>query len=217
MIQILQLLLCALVAWLIYARLVVPYMQYARLKRQGVVFNTQGFPLFYDVPAMWNYGKKEQYKASLLHVIKDTNNLAVNPPIYAVWTPVKIVTYICRAELLEEVFVNSANLYTKDPFSLDMAVESRTSPSLSGLDSFHKEYPARRKVISSAFFKGRIHSLMKTVKKCLLQALKEIERKNLDTIDIVKFTHELQCKIMLQIVVGRDNSVRLIKWEKDDG
>ena len=58
---------------------------------------------------------------------------------------------------------------------------------------------------------------MKTVKKCLLQALKEIERKNLDTIDIVKFTHELQCKIMLQIVVGRDNSVRLIKWEKDDG
>ena len=117
---------------------------------------------------MWNYGKKEPYKASLLHVIKETNKLERNPPIYAVWTPVKLVTYICKAELLEEVFVNSASLYTKDPFNLDMAVESHTSPSLSGLDTFHKEYPARRKVISSTFFKGRIRGLMRTVKKCLL-------------------------------------------------
>ena len=59
MIQILQLLLCALVAWLIYARLVVPYMQYARLKRQGVVFNTHQhtFDHVYDQDA----SQKEVY------------------------------------------------------------------------------------------------------------------------------------------------------------
>jgi len=54
----------ALVIFLIiWYRLLMPIMEYRRLKAQGVVFNSRRFPLIDDVVALFELGAKEPYIA----------------------------------------------------------------------------------------------------------------------------------------------------------
>lgn len=50
--------------------------------------------------------------------------------------------------------------------------------------SLSSEYPKRRKAISSAFFKGKLQSLTKIIKKELLEHIKELQDSNAKEIDL---------------------------------
>lgn len=76
------------VLYLLYARLLVPYMEYRRLKAQGVVFNSRGFPLFNDMFALDELAKIDPHSGQALNLIKYTNNLEFYPPMYGLYLPV---------------------------------------------------------------------------------------------------------------------------------
>jgi hypothetical protein len=48
---------------IVWYRLLIPIMEYRRLKAQGVVFNSRRFPLFDDVVALFELGAKDPYIA----------------------------------------------------------------------------------------------------------------------------------------------------------
>jgi len=49
------------VLYLFYSRFLVSYLEYRRLKAQGVVFNSRGFPLFHDMFALDEFAKIDPY------------------------------------------------------------------------------------------------------------------------------------------------------------
>jgi len=61
------------VIYLIYFRLIVPIMEYKRLKAQGVVFNKNGIPLYNDVVGLNEIAVKDPYSMQGGNLIKLTN------------------------------------------------------------------------------------------------------------------------------------------------
>ena len=61
------------VVYLIYFRLIVPFIDYKRLQAQGVVFNSKGFPMIYDVLGLNEMAVKHPYCMQGGNCIKLTN------------------------------------------------------------------------------------------------------------------------------------------------
>ena len=101
---------------------------------------------------------------------------------------------------------------------MDDLVGDRTpdhSKMLSSLLTESEEFPKRRKVITSAFFKSKIAGLSKTITRVTLKELAKLQ--DGQTIDLPVFTEKLYSKIAITFLVGSENALKSIRWENDDG
>jgi len=76
-----------IVVYLIYFRLIAPFMDYKRLQAQGVVFNSKGYPLIYDVIGLNEMAVKHPYCMQAGNCIKLTNDLERFPPMHGIFLP----------------------------------------------------------------------------------------------------------------------------------
>ena len=83
--------------------------------------------------------------------------------------------------------------------------------------TFNSEYHATRKVLSAAFFKQKLLSITKIIKKETIDVIKEFQQQGDHVIDIVEFWVDVQSRIFSSIAVGHNNANVLINFEQEDG
>jgi len=78
-----------------------------------------------------------------------------------------------------------------------------------------EDYHSKRKALSAAFFKSKLQRMTVIIKEVIFRHMRET--KDLDIVDLVTFTTDLQSRIIMNITLGRGVSQLTVDWEQEDG
>ena len=127
-----------------------------------------------------------------------------------------IVVIINSADLLDDIFVKYNAIATKNEEDRRMlCILGRDN--IIFMDTFHKDYATKRKVLSAAFFKQKLDAITKIIKTEAIDVIKQCQSKGEHVVDIVNFWGEIQSRIFTSIAVGSNNANVLCTYEKADG
>ena len=138
------------------------------------------------------------------------------PPINGLCLPGRILVSINSVEFLDDIYMKSNAFNTKHPESQKM-FSMVANQNIVFMDTFHKDYNAARKELSSAFFKHKLKSFISIIKQEVVEVIKDYQTRQVTEVDIVDFWREVQSKIFTAVAVGRGNTKMLCDYELEDG
>lgn len=138
------------------------------------------------------------------------------PAITGLCIPGRIIVYINKAELLEDIYVKHNAYFTKHPV-LRNFLSFLGRESILVMDTFHKDYANTRKVLASAFFAKKLVSITKIIKEEIISVIKECQQKGPQEVNIFEFWANTQCKIFTSIAFGKESHALMCTYENEDG
>ena len=120
---------------------------------------------------------------------------------------------------LNELFVTKNQFYSKHE-NERMFSQPLLGTNIVSMASDDPQYKTKRKVLSQAFFKSKIRSMMACVKSTALKVFKEVQDKNVDgktEVDVVKLTSRLQNHIITNVMLGDGESFVKLPYQTAEG
>lgn len=85
------------------------------------------------------------------------------------------------------------------------------------LETEHKDYAQRRKILASAFYKNNVSKMIDLIKSVTVNIVRDLHEKKTSEVDIVELTKHLQQRVIINVSVGPNFSDNLMDFENDDG
>lgn len=96
------------------------------------------------------------------------------------------IVFINSARLLDDIYVKQNAYATKNELERTI-LYALGERNVFVMDTFHKDYPNTRKVLTAAFFKNKLGSITQIIKEEVVEVIRECEAKGEHEVDIVEF------------------------------
>lgn len=119
-------------------------------------------------------------------------------------------------EYLQDIYVNKNSAIDKD-----YGRGNETEPLMAGgiifASSHDPKTHERRKALSGAFFKSKLIPISKVIRQVTLQVIKKWQQEGDRQLDLVKFTQDLQSRIIVTVLIGSEYQDATIEHEDKTG
>lgn len=138
------------------------------------------------------------------------------PPVWGMFCgPFRAIVFNAP-EYLEDIYVKLNSMHSKHEH--EQKVFNILIPtSIVFLESEHKEYAERRKILASAFYKNNVAKMIDLIKRVTIDIVKELQQGKSQEVDIIELTSLLQQRIIINVSVGPGFSEKIIDYECEDG
>jgi cytochrome P450 len=211
-------LLYALLGYVVF-KMAVLKMTVMKLQNQGVHFIST-FPILTDSFKVIYYASRNPGELYLKAWFRSAFGDKKIPAIVGI--VIFGMPFLCvnDPKLLEDFYVRQNQHYSKHAM-----MQAGGTPlfysNISSMSSDDPNYPARRKVLSTAFLKSKFEMISTVIKEVTLQhiglTLAGLGVGESKTLDMVKFTRDLQSCIIISILCGKDQHTTKLPCETPEG
>jgi len=210
----------AIFGWILFSKLVLPWIHQYHYSKQGVPFSCWWAPIadmitlakIYD-PATGSFPMMNMLRGWFGKGADDVN--AQLPGISGMILAGNPFLNVGSPEAFEQIFIHLAKYVSKNPVERDMATLFMPD-AIFFKESDDADFKPRRHSLSSSLFKAKLLSMMEDIKKLTLIKIKE--RENETEFDIIGFFLELQASVIIQFAIGGDKEWdREFMYEQKDG
>jgi hypothetical protein len=206
----------AIFAWVIYVKLVIPFMYQFYYQRQGIPFSCWWAPISDMISLAKFYDKGELPILSMQRswFTKDDVNTKL-PGISGIQLIGNSLLNVGSPEAFEAIFIPLAKYVSKNPLERELATQMFPD-AIFFKESDAADFKPRRHSLSASLFKAKLVFMMEDIKRLTLIKIKE--RESQTEFDIIQFFLELQASIIIQFGMGGDREWdREFMYEKVDG
>lgn len=138
------------------------------------------------------------------------------PPVWGMFCgPFRAIVFNAP-EYLEDIYVKLNSMHSKHEH--EQKVFNILIPtSIVFLESEHKDYAERRKILAGAFYKNNVAKMIDLIKRVTIDIVNELHQSESKEVDIIELTSQLQQRIIINVSVGPGFSDKIVDYECDDG
>lgn len=122
--------------------------------------------------------------------------------------------------MLDDLYVKKNPYYSKHEIERQSGQPLLGGDNIVTMETENPLYPAKRKALSQAFFKNKVQQMTRTIKEITLDQIQKyqdrIENKE-DEFNLVYFMLELQSRIIVNTLVGKGESDKVLPYETATG
>jgi hypothetical protein len=183
--------------------------------RQGVPFSgTPWYSLKTDMPTFVKNFMKCDSGFKSRGVMTDTFGSGDIAPIVGMNMIQEVQLFVTEPSVIQEIYIDANKFHTKHDSIRDFAA-LWCPTAIFFQKSEDKTYMPKRKLMSAAFFKSKLGSLIEIIKDIMYKHLRETHDQT--EVNISHFTMLQQARIIINIAVGKAGESLLIPYEEVGG